>query len=285
MKSKEELIEEYLNSPIKVGDKLNIYKTKGYGNYSEKEEIDPNKTEYATVLSINKDDTITVDISGNRDEKTIIHRKFVKSKHTIDIGADPFQKVPWNSEIRFINFSIESILHSIGFEIERKTIIDGIQIPRIDWNPIIIDANQREIEYQRGFVWTLRDKQLLIDSIYNNIEIGKIIIRNRSWEYVTKRVKEGKREHIAFKDVVDGKQRLNAILGFVTNEFPDSFGNFYKDLSNRAQMKFGRFQALSYGEMGENATDQDVQKVFLNINFTGVQMSQDHIDFVKSINV
>ena len=110
-------------------------------------------------------------------------------------------------------------------------------------------------------------------------------MRNRSWDYIEKRVKAGHTNHIAWKDVVDGKQRLNAILGFVNNEFQDSYGNYFQDLSYRAQRRFFGFMAISYGELGENATDQDVQKVFLNINFTGIQMSQDHIDFVKSINV
>jgi hypothetical protein len=282
MKSKEIQIEEYMNSPIAAGDKLTIYKSRGSVSYNENDEINPDKFNYATAVSVNTDDTITILLEG---EHLKIHRKFIKSKHPIDIGADPFQKSPWDSEVRFISFSLDSILLSVGFERDREDQIDGVIIPRIDWNPIILDANKNEVEYQRGFVWSLRDKQLLIDSIYNNIEIGKIIIRNRSWGYVEKRVKAGHRNHIAWKDVVDGKQRLNAILGFVNNEFQDSFGNYYKDLSNRAQMKFMRFQALSYGEMGENATDKDVQKVFLNINFTGVAMSQDHIDFVKSINV
>ena len=45
------------------------------------------------------------------------------------------------------------------------------------------------------------------------------------------------------------------------------------------------FQSVSYGEIGENATDKTVQVIFLNINFAGVQMSKEHIDFVKSIKL
>lgn len=37
--------------------------------------------------------------------------------------------------------------------------------------------------------------------------------------------------------------------------------------------------------MEEEATDEDVQSVFLNVNFTGKPMSQEHIEFVKSIKI
>jgi hypothetical protein len=33
----------------------------------------------------------------------------------------------------------------------------------------------------------------------------------------------------------------------------------------------------------ENATDEDVIATFLGVNFTGVPMSQEHIDYVKEI--
>ena len=35
-----------------------------------------------------------------------------------------------------------------------------------------------------------------------------------------------------------------------------------------------KFHGVSYGELGEDATDEDVKSVFLGINFTGVQMSK-----------
>lgn len=34
----------------------------------------------------------------------------------------------------------------------------------------------------------------------------------------------------------------------------------------------------------EGTTDKDVINAFLGVNFTGIQMSQEHINFVKEIN-
>jgi len=45
----------------------------------------------------------------------------------------------------------------------------------------------------------------------------------------------------AFKDIVDGKQRLSAIIGFVEGEFEDLHGNKWEDLSRDAQYKFFDF--------------------------------------------
>ena len=38
---------------------------------------------------------------------------------------------------------------------------------------------------------------------------------------------------MCFKDLVDGKQRLNAIVDFVQDKYTDSFGNYYSDLSEK----------------------------------------------------
>ena len=44
-----------------------------------------------------------------------------------------------------------------------------------------------EPDYQRGYVWTQEDKELLIDSIFNNIDIGKFVfIKNLIIIYMKK---------------------------------------------------------------------------------------------------
>lgn len=158
-----------------------------------------------------------------------------------------------------------------------------IDIPYVNWNPAIVDKNGNEVVYQRDFCWSLNDKQALLESIYNRIDIGKVVIRERPYSWVVKRLKEGK--EAAFCEVVDGKQRLKTIFEFVLGEFPDMNGNYFDDLSEEAKSRFFNFHGVAYGELGENATDEDVKAVFLGVNFTGVQMSQEHIDFVKSIQL
>lgn len=46
-----------------------------------------------------------------------------------------------------------------------------------------------------------------------------------------------------------------------------------------------RRHAIDCKKIGEKCKDEDVKRIFLNINFSGVQMSQEHIDFVKQINL
>ncbi len=88
---------------------------------------------------------------------------------------------------------------------------------------------------------------------------------------------------LSWNDIVDGKQRLNALVGFINNEFTDSYGNYYADLSNSSQHDVTNHQLFSYAEMPDNTKDEDVIKQFLKLNFTGVPQSREHIDFVKSL--
>ena len=54
---------------------------------------------------------------------------------------------------------------------------------------------------------------------------------------------------LAFKDIIDGKQRLNTIGEFLNNKFQDSHGNYFNDLSAFAQHKFTDHQLMQYAEM------------------------------------
>lgn len=62
-------------------------------------------------------------------------------------------------------------------------------------------------DYQRGEVWTKSQKQLLVDSLLNNIDIPKIYLRE---------IKKGSFEF----EVVDGQQRLRAIFEYLSGVFP-----------------------------------------------------------------
>lgn len=128
-----------------------------------------------------------------------------------------------------------------------------------------------------------KKKQLLIDSIYNNIEIDKFVFRLRSFKYVENRINNGLIENTSFKDIIDGKQRVHCLLDFINNRFKDSYGNYFNDLSKQAQNKFISYRNCTYVELPEDTTDQDVLKTFLSINFSGVPQSKEHIDFIKQL--
>jgi Protein of unknown function DUF262 len=74
------------------------------------------------------------------------------------------------------------------------------------------DRIELDPEYQRqGEVWSIEKKQLLIDSIINRYDIPKLYFHKLDFE-------AAKKKKIDYT-VVDGRQRLEAIFGFIDGEF------------------------------------------------------------------
>jgi len=259
--NKQEKIQLHLSSPVNIGDKV-----KHGRNISSK------------VLKINKKGIFVTPQYGYKSDLFVLNGEFTKD--TYKIGVNNFVEKPWNSKMEILNFSMESILYKIGYKRKERSsrMSFGGYFQELNFNPTM-----NNIVYQRELCWTLEQNQRLIDSIYANINIGMIILKKNKFKDVEK--KANNKEVAYFYDVVDGKQRLNALLTFVNNEFPDSTGSYFKDFSDEAENKFLDFSAISYGELGENSTDLDVKSVFLGVNFTGIKMSQKHIDFVKNIKL
>jgi uncharacterized protein with ParB-like and HNH nuclease domain len=44
----------------------------------------------------------------------------------------------------------------------------NIYVAELNWNPFVYNKNGEKERYQRDFVWKLKDKQTLIDSIYQH---------------------------------------------------------------------------------------------------------------------
>ncbi|MBU1775863.1 MAG: DUF262 domain-containing protein, partial [Gammaproteobacteria bacterium] len=62
--------------------------------------------------------------------------------------------------------------------------------------------------YQRKLVWTLDEKQNLIDSLIRDYPIPLILLADAS------------EDGVAYFEIMDGMQRLNAIFSFIDNDFP-----------------------------------------------------------------
>ena len=258
MKTKQQLIQEYLEEPLKIGEHIKI---KGHGSK------DKNRWGIAKVVDI----IDGIPYIGDRQPVTEEWKKW-----TGEIGADPFDKS--FDRIQSINFQLESILFQL-FK-EDKYDIEGTPISASNFNPFVF-VNGEKKYYQRPLCWSLKDKQLLLESIYNNVDCGKIVVRNRGWEELRKLQKEG--HELAWKDVVDGKQKLHAIKSFMDGEYPDLHGNYFEDLSDKAQRRLTNNQLISYSELPEKTTDEEVLKQFLRLNFAGVPQSQEHLDYIKSL--
>jgi hypothetical protein len=124
-------------------------------------------------------------------------------------------------------------------------------------------------DYQRGLVWTLEDKQKLLSSIFNCIDIGKFTFIKRPYTY------EGK-----LLEVLDGKQRINAIVEFSEGRF-EYLGRTYFTLNNHDRHHFDSY-SISWAEI-PTVTQKQKYEYFLRLNTGGKPIDQQHIEKVKTL--
>ena len=122
-------------------------------------------------------------------------------------------------------------------------------------------------DFQRGSVWSPAARSYLIDTILRELPIPKIYLRT-TVDVSTKK---------AFREVVDGQQRLRAIIDFANDRFSlnkraDEFaGKRYSSLEPKYQEIFISYP-LSVGQL-LNATDDDVLEVFSRLNSYSVSLN------------
>jgi len=129
-----------------------------------------------------------------------------------------------------------------------------------------------EPEYQREFVWNLEDKIALIDSIFNNVDIGKftfIYYESEQWQ-----------ETGFGYEILDGKQRLRAILDFYEDRFAYK-GKSFSELSYRDKHQFKDYGVVE-AEV-HNLTREQILRYFIMLNTGGRIMAKEQIDKVRSI--
>ncbi len=132
-----------------------------------------------------------------------------------------------------------------------------------------IDLNP---EYQRDHVWDLENKIKLIDSIFNNVDIGKFLLISRTFE-------NGKQSG-NFYEVVDGKQRITALLEFYENRFQYN-GYYYKDLCNEDQRHFTNYTVGVMMLDEKQINEELILKYFLMVNIGGIPQDEGHIKKVE----
>lgn len=127
-----------------------------------------------------------------------------------------------------------------------------------------------EPEYQRGNVWTPEQKYNLIDSIFKNIDIGKFTVIRRSF----------KERLTHYYEMLDGKQRITALLDFYESRFKYQ-GKYFHELCARDQGHFENY-SINYAET-EPLTQEQKLRYFLKLNTTGVPVDPAHINKVKEM--
>jgi len=146
---------------------------------------------------------------------------------------------------------------------------------KIDWDVYLPSIGKN---LQRPFVWTLKQKQELIISVLKGIKIPSISVILHDNIDSSKNVYK----------IIDGKQRLSSLIGFLKGEFPIEWEGkeyYYNDLGESAQGEI-RF----YGVIGDLAYEDDSfpisdeQKIawFEMINFAGTPQDEEHLKALKT---
>lgn len=157
---------------------------------------------------------------------------------------------------------------------------DSIQVVYANYLDEKYIVNRR---YQRKLVWTQEEKMAFIDSVYKQYSVPLILLAERE---------DGSYE------IIDGMQRLNAVVSFIENEFGITYDNevCYFDLDALASSK----ERKDLGEISQqepklprqvcieianylmpctyiSADENDVEEIFRRINSFGRQLSKQEI--------
>lgn len=123
-------------------------------------------------------------------------------------------------------------------------------------------------EYQREHVWTQEDKEKLIDSIFNHVSIGLFVFVKREYQHNDKQY-----------EVLDGKQRLTALVDFFEDRFTYK-GFFYSQLGWRDQHHFEEY-GVNVGVLRQ-PSEKEKLACFIAVNTFGKVMDEKHLASVRS---
>lgn len=105
-------------------------------------------------------------------------------------------------------------------------------------------------KYQRKLVWTMEEKEALVDSIKNGYPIPLILLADVNGHY----------------EIIDGLQRLNAIISYIENQF-GSKGKYFNiesfPLAN---------QLTKSGDIIAHTNGDEIDDVSSSVNFTSYQI-------------
>jgi len=138
------------------------------------------------------------------------------------------------------------------------SILNSYYSAGIDMNP----------PYQRELVWDENDKMALIDSIFNNIDIGKFTLVHRGFSVEV------------MYEIVDGKQRLSALTEFFEGRFAYR-GLVFQQMSNRDRHQF--LDYLVSWAVSEHLSSEQKMKLFLKLNTTGRPQDLAHLQKVREM--
>ncbi len=127
-------------------------------------------------------------------------------------------------------------------------------------------------DFQRGYVWTPEQKVRYVEYILRGGATGRDIqTNNPDWNSST----------VIGKSyvLVDGKQRLEAVLGFLNDEFTVFGGSKFSEFEDSLRMTGPSFK----WHVNDLATRAEVLQWYLDLNNGGTVHTSDELDRVRGL--
>jgi hypothetical protein len=123
-------------------------------------------------------------------------------------------------------------------------------------------------DYQRGYAWSEKDKEMYLDSVFEGRELGRFIFIRRGYPLRDQ--------------VLDGKQRLNCLYEFVTSRLAYR-GVYWHELSPRDRDRIEN-RSVQFAELHQDEFKRaDFLQIFLEVNAAGVPQTEEHLAYVRSL--
>lgn len=181
-----------------------------------------------------------------------------EQKYTDKITWCEWMKVRAISDKSATNFVKEENVRLEFFQVTVRSLLHKLYHLGIDTTPF----------YQRDYVWSPEDKESLIDSIFNHVEIGKFVLIFRGYDG-------------DMYEVLDGKQRLSALQEFYEDRFTYK-GKYFSQLTQRDQNHFENY-SISLAESQNELTEKQKLEYFMRLNKTGRVMDKEHLQKVETL--
>ena len=149
----------------------------------------------------------------------------------------------------------------------------SISLKNIAWFNDINTAGRLNMKpsYQRNIVWTDRQKSYLIDSILNGYPIPEIYIQEEIDE-------NGNSNYI----IVDGQQRMRAVLEFLNDLFPlnredspEFNGAYFKELDAEKKRAFFRYNFVVRAL--PDLKEDDIREIFKRLNRNVMNLNKQEL--------
>ena len=125
-------------------------------------------------------------------------------------------------------------------------------------------------DFQRREVWSAPARIMLMDTILRDVPMPKIFLANS--------IKDGK----TYRVVIDGQQRISAILDFLRDEFSldgpftgDQKGKKFSELDQETQDRFLSYQ-VDFNE-AINPTEEEIREVYARVNKYTVPLTKQEL--------